>query len=166
MTTATTTTRGWVSRESLAKMLGLQSRRIDELRKLLPKDAQRRDGRTVLIDAQVATRLWYERQADQARRRRSVSSDGEDLEGDPGGKSEELERWRAAKASIEELNLARRRGELVPVVELREAVDHLTTSARQLGENLGRIYGPEAARQVNTWLEAAASAICAAEDAE
>ncbi len=155
-----------MTRDELGRMLGIQARRIDELRKLLPKDAQRREGRAVLIDAQVATRTWFERQnAARRRRRREQDPDDPDDEYEGVAESPAREQLIAAKAAIAELELAKLRGQLIPVVDLREALDTITAAGRQLGENLGRLYGPEAARQVNHWLELMATTVGAAEDA-
>lgn len=167
MTTTTTTLRGWNTRDEIAASLKIQPRRVDELRKLLPQDKQRRVGSKVYIEAAAITELWWERKhAARLKRRRDLDEGAEDDGLDEAQQSSPaLERLRAANAELAELELARRKGQLVEIEDLRRAMDALTTNARMFGERLRDRYGPEAGALFTDWLESAAQLVARVEDA-
>lgn len=169
MSTTTTTTipRGWNTRDEIAGILKIQPRRVDELRQLLPADKQMRRGARIYIEAAAITELWWERKhAARLKRNRRLDQEeeSEDLEPEAGD-SAALERLRAAKAALAELELARRKGQLVEVESLRAAMAALATAARLFGDRLRERYGQEAAAMFNEWLETAAAAVAQVEDA-
>lgn len=88
--------------------------------------------------------------AAEQRQGRPVPGPPEDTEPNPddmplyAGSSPALERQRAARASIAELELAQRRRELVPVADLRPALSQISSRLREAGDQLRRQFGPEA----------------------
>lgn len=70
-----------------------------------------------------------------------------------GGDSPALERYRLARAKHAELDLEVRKGALVPREEIRNGLGRFASIIRQLGERLGRRYGPESARSLNDALD-------------
>jgi hypothetical protein len=79
--------------------------------------------------------------ARNARRLREI--DDEMMLGDPD--SPALERFREAKANLAELDLQKRKGELVPRDEIREGLGRFAARIRGAGDLLERQFGPEAA---------------------
>lgn len=71
---------------------------------------------------------------------------GEDL-GD--GDSPALERYRAARAQLAELELERQKKTLVPRDAMRNGLSRFAHHLRQLAERMGKRHGPEAAITVN-----------------
>jgi hypothetical protein len=60
--------------------------------------------------------------------------------------SPELERYRAARASLAELELSKKRGEVVDVGTMHKLTTALADSLRRLGERLERQHGAPAAK--------------------
>lgn len=82
----------------------------------------------------------------------SMDDDGPDL---PDGGSPSLERWRAARASQEELKLAEMRGQLVSIDRVREASNRNAAMWRGCIEQLDRTGQESAAQVIRENLEAA-----------
>ena len=76
-----------------------------------------------------------------------------------GGDSPEMRRYRAAKASLAELDLDERRQTLLPRERVHQALFRWGTLVRRMGERLTRRYGPEIAGDINDTLAACARAI-------
>lgn len=66
----------------------------------------------------------------------------------------ELRRYRAAKASLAELELAERQGELIRVDQLHEGILRMATVLRRYGEKAGKRWGQEAVVGHNECLDA------------
>lgn len=84
------------------------------------------------------------------------SSKYRDCNEDPmlaGGTSPQLERYRAAQASLAELRLSRERGELLSRDRARDVFGRWASIIRRLGERLGRKFGSEAALAVDDALD-------------
>ena len=78
----------------------------------------------------------------------------EALDLDPeAGNSPALERWRKAKAEMAELDLGRKRGELIPVLELRERLNEMATIIRQHGEAMEKVGGSGARREFDEMVD-------------
>jgi len=85
------------------------------------------------------------------------------IEDDPmlasGGDSPEMRRYRAAKASLAELDLDERRQTLLPRERVHQALFRWGTLIRRMGERLTKRYGPEIAGDINDTLAACARVI-------
>lgn len=146
----------WQTRDELCATLGLRHGSIDRLRKSLPPNATRKVGRVLQIHAPTAARTWAKIAA-TGPRRREVLPDLEDEGGDESTPA--LERYRAARASIAELELAKKRGELVDRQAVVELFAFVTGSARDFAEQLGRIHGDKAREDFNAWLDRVADGV-------
>lgn len=103
-----------------------------------------RSGRYVVRD--VTT--WLRQEGPWRQHMRlAVDPDEELLAG--GSDSPALERLRAAKAAIAELDLEKLRGSLVSREKARTILGRWAAILRRMGERLGKRYGPEAANAVN-----------------
>ena len=70
-----------------------------------------------------------------------------------GGDSPALERYRLARAKHAEMDLEERHHALIPREKVRNGLGRFASILRQLGERLGRRYGPSAAQSVNDALD-------------
>jgi phage terminase Nu1 subunit (DNA packaging protein) len=84
---------------------------------------------------------------------RARNGDAADGEADPllagPADSPELERYRKFRADLSELDLRKRRGELVEVADLREALGVVALRLRTLGLDLTREFGADAQRHLD-----------------
>ena len=70
-----------------------------------------------------------------------------------GGDSPALERYRLARAKHAEMDLEERKHTLIPRDKIRGGLGRFASILRQLGERLGRRYGPGAAQSINDALD-------------
>lgn len=140
---------GWQTRDELCKTLGLRPSAIDRLRKTLPPGAERKVGRIVQIHAPTATRCWAKNAQRGPGRRDVLPEDDAD-----GGEeaTPALERYRSARANLAELELAKKRGELCAVEQVRQLLAFISTSGRDFADQLGRVHGDMVRDDFNGWL--------------
>lgn len=69
------------------------------------------------------------------------------------GNSPALEKLRAAKAALAELDLQERRGTLISVEKSKEIGERWASKIKRMGERLGKRYGRDATADVNDTLE-------------
>lgn len=94
------------------------------------------DGRT--IDLPKLARALHDFLASNAR---LLASKGVDDPMMAGGESDQLERYRAARADLAELQLARERAQSLPVEEVHRGLTMMAGILRRAGEQLARHYG-------------------------
>jgi hypothetical protein len=70
-----------------------------------------------------------------------------------GPSSPNLERWRAARADLAELEREQREGNLIPREEIHDGLVRLAARLRKFGETLQRQFGPEAHRLLEELLD-------------
>lgn len=70
-----------------------------------------------------------------------------------GGDSPALERYRLARAKHAEMDLEVRKHSLLPRDKVHSGLGRFASILRQLGERIGRRYGPDAARSLNDALD-------------
>lgn len=129
----------WLNRADMARLFRCTAATFDANERQLAEDADvRRDGRKTLFNASAIV----ERAIESAR---LESIDSEEAELLTGPNTPALERLRAAKAHLAELDLAKRRGELVEIAELRGGLTTIANRLRSCLETLQRSYGDEAA---------------------
>lgn len=75
------------------------------------------------------------------------------------GDSPALERYRAARAQLAELELERQKKSLVPRDAIRNGLSRFAHQLRQLAERMGKRHGPEAAITVNEAIDECGRAI-------
>lgn len=135
---------GWLRPDEMAAVLGIARRTLSDVLRRLPAEGRAQAGARVYVHGPAVVRLWQRRQAHQHQ-----DQDGEDGQDQP---SEALERWRTARAEAAELDLAARRGELVPATEVEAVLDAVAAKVKALAEDLQRQHGPAAAERVQETL--------------
>ena len=150
---------GWFTRKEAAAFVGVREPNFDQnIRAYLPADAvQRGDRRRVWIWGPAIIALLTEREREKAK---SASSNGD---GDPlmvdGSDSPALERYRLARARIEELNYETRRGKYIPVDQLQQGWHAMANILRDAVARLRRQYGNEAGDLIDEALDDAEQTI-------
>lgn len=145
---------GWFDRDQMAAIFGVNTKSFDSgQRKLLPTrgDHVKTVNRRPLFLAHAYVQAWHRRELDKVT---------PDVPADPmfvggGSDSPNLERYRLAKAQQVEMELAVRRGQLMPTDWVREGYGQVASLVRSLGENLQRKYGAGALRMLNNTLDKA-----------
>lgn len=108
------------------------------------------DGRT--IDLPKLARGLHDFLASNAR---LLASKGVDDPLMAGGESDQLERYRAARADLAEMELARQRCQMLPVEEVHRGLSVMAGILRRCGEQLARHYGDGARGLLDRALDAA-----------
>jgi hypothetical protein len=143
----------WVKVATLAPIIGIGVKWLQNLVKELPKGVVRRShqpGVPTWIDAPGFVQWWVDREMQKRRRRETVpaaSSSGNN--GDPllvadAPASPALERYREARADLAALELAERQRDLLPRQTVHEVFGRIASRLRDAGEQLGREHGSEA----------------------
>lgn len=138
----------WLTRGHSALLLGVSARHFDEaIRPRLAPEAVRGDGKGLRFSAPEVVATWL-RIRDE-RRAPTSSPDMDDALLAAGGDSPNLERLRAARASMAELDLDERRKAVVPLEKLEPALAKFAGVLRGAGTTLQRQYGNEVAAVLN-----------------
>jgi hypothetical protein len=121
------------------------------IRPLVPETDVRGTGKkgTLRIRCRAAIDAWTARKVEQATEAARKASD-------PllaGGDSPELERYRAARADLAEMERDERNGSLIPRQQLDPAFVQYASAIRRAGEALQRRFGNEAAVMLNEALD-------------
>lgn len=130
----------WFPRQLCADLTRYSVKTFDDkIRRALPASAIRGEGKSLRFYGPEVV-------ATHAKQQQERSSDDPLLDGvdSPG-----LERYRAAKADITEMERDRLRKQLVKVDEIEPALQQLAGVLRDAGERLARQYGNEAAGILN-----------------
>lgn len=133
------------SQKDLASAVDVVSSTVSQwVRSGLPREKAGKNRYRYCIPCAVAFRL---RDLESPPTPGTLSDEEEMLIG--GSDSPALERYRLARAKLSELELEERRKSLLPRERVRSGLSRFAMILRQLGERLGRRYGPEAAASVN-----------------
>lgn len=136
---------GWFSRQQCAEFLGLKVDNLDkQFRRLLPETAVRKAGKVVEYHGPTLTEIYVGKRAPLP------------MSDDPlmdGSDSPALERYRAAKADLAELELATKRKELMPTGAVLETAQAFTTPLRALIQRWERRLRREEAQELRSAVE-------------
>ena len=132
----------WLSHHTVARLCGLSTSQFNRSIRPLVTDpsAERKRGRAVVLRARDYVRAWCEHKIAEAR----LPADGDELLAADGTDSPALERYRAARAGLAELELHERVGRLIPRDEYRAAGTRLSSHIQAAGMDLQVKFGPEA----------------------
>lgn len=139
---------GWLRLRELEACLAASRRTLSELYPRLGAENITKRGRILWIKAPVIITEYF-------RTRMRKIADEEDA---PGGKAE-TERWTRIRADIAELELAKRRGDLLESQQVRDGCRIVASEIRTLGDRLQRMFGKDAQRVVDEALDNIDSAI-------
>lgn len=146
--------RGWLSVAECRRAMAVSHEAWNKTyRPLVPVNAIRGAGPNTrirlrnLIDALIQREL--------ARQREAMGQGDDDPMLYQGGESPNLERLRAAKAKLAEMDLEERRGTHADLAELHQSLLRFGGQIRRAGEILQRRYGPEATDVLNEAIETA-----------
>ena len=141
----------WLTRDQAARAARLSVDRFDAaIRSLVPDSETKKSGRRVLMSARAVVDAIVAH-------RSKVDADPRD----PllvGGDSPSLERYRAARADMVELELEKTRGTHIDVRALESTIVRFSDRLRSTGELLQRKFGNDASEMFNDGITAAADA--------
>ncbi len=124
----------WVERTKAAKYFGVGIRQFDERhRKLLPESAIRKADNKVYVDFPKLIKAYIEQET------KPVSGGDDPMLA--GGSSPALEQYRAAKARLAEMDVAKRKGELANVSDMEKSLGVLCDALRRGVEFVQRKFG-------------------------
>ena len=149
----------WLSRRDLKTLLGLNDSSWHRyVRPLLTPEIGRRDKNGYSYDGAAVCGLVIGMRVDAAKRDfvKSVESEATDaLMGEDGGAvSAGLERYRMARAQLEEMKLADLKRETMLRSAVRQGLGQLAELLRKAGQDLQRRYGAEAQQVIDDTLSA------------
>lgn len=131
---------GWLRVRELEACLGCSRRTIQDLYPRLGSENLARKGRVLYLRASAVITEFYSK--------RIKATEGET----PAGKAAQ-ERLTTIKGDIAALDLAKRRGELVELREVRQCWSTVTGELRALGEKLQRKHGDDAGLMVHECID-------------
>ncbi|HVM76535.1 MAG TPA: hypothetical protein VMT75_12880 [Candidatus Saccharimonadales bacterium] len=146
---------GWYTLDEIALVFGMTVQGFrKQVRPLLDaqdiRDAGKKGTRIRARGAIDAYAAGKAKKAEQA-----AAAKADPMLAGPDDKSGGMERYRLARASQEELNLAVMKKELVNIKDLKRWLDLISSQIRGAGERLVRRFGNEAGDMLNEGLDAA-----------
>lgn len=122
-------------------VLGISASQFDAaIAPLISKKYVKMNGRARYFFAPAFVKAYCDRAATMAVRDRSGGAeDGEEF----GGDSPALERQRALRADLLEIELGQKRGELISVKDWEGLTDRIWGPIRRMGESMQRLFGRE-----------------------
>lgn len=134
----------WVDAKAAAAAVGVTVRQFNNRwRPEMPKSAVKGGGKGRPVKFQLSAIIAADRKLQKSEWEESLPSDEDPLMN--GGDSPALERYRAARASIEERRLAQMDRTLVDLELLTEAMRPAIRGMRSAGDQLARKFGNDAA---------------------
>lgn len=133
----------WSTVDKLAALFGVgKSHFRDSIRLLVDGNAVKRrgPGKAILIHGPTLLRAWRDQGIAVALKASQPASESDPLLTSTGD-SPQLERYRAAKADLAELDVAKRQGELADVALLESYLREAMLPLRQACETLQRTFG-------------------------
>ena len=136
----------WVSRQTMCHVLGVTGSTFDgRIRPQFPDDCTRGEGKKLQFYGRGCLDAWA-----ASTQAPPGMEDGLWL---GGGSSPAFERWREARATLAELDLAKRQGQLLGRNEVHEMLGRVASILRGAGDMLQREFGPEAHRVLDEALD-------------
>jgi hypothetical protein len=136
----------WLDRRAGAWLSRLSVERFDAaIRPLIPAEAAKKSGRRVLLDGRAVI------DAIVAHRAQTGTTSEDPLMA--GGDSPALERYRAARASLAELELERQRKTHISLSDIETMLNRFASLIRRAGETLQRRFGNDSSDILNTAID-------------
>lgn len=135
----------WHNRKDAAELIGETVDVLDKtLRPMLPVGSEMGRGASLRIHCGNLVQVWCRAKIDAVIEKASGAA-GDDAEGEMGGPpSQALERFRAARAEMVELELAERKKVVIPMDDAETAVRLILQPLAKMAETLQRRFGAEA----------------------
>ena len=148
--------KGWLTTRRASEVFGLSGTGFAKtVRPLIPDDAvdARGKGRPTLLYMPTVLAVWLRDRLDRALA--MADTDPMMTRGD----SPAMERYRAARANLAELDLSERHGKLVTLAKFQQRYLPVANRIRRAGTTLRRRFGPEAASVLEQAIDEATRAV-------